>query len=1047
MKSDVYNFLGLHTFMRKAILVLGMLLLSVTSTIFAQDVYNFSGVVNDDMGQPLPGVNVIEKGTANGTISDIDGKFILKSTQNEIVVVISMVGYVTVEQTLLSGQEASITMAENVETLGEILVVGYGTQKRANVTGAIAKMDSETLDQIPVTTVNQALQGRMAGVNVTNTSGAPGAGQKINIRGVATNGNAQPIYVVNGMVTGNIDNLEPGDVENITVLKDAASAAIYGAEAANGVVLVTTKKGKLGQGRINYNMQMGQQSVSDYAQPMDAQSFVTWMNEAVPSEDINLTNVNTDWMDQTLQTAMMQRHHLSFSGGTEKGDYYTSMSYLNQDGVVGGDKANYERLNANINLNQQVKSWVKVGVNANYTRFTRRAITEDDEFGGIVSQALMMDPLTPVLYEDPNNLGYNLRTDEYRQMYLDAVDAGLGVTNDDGVYYGVSDIIKGEIANPLAEIDLLQGTTKQDKIMGNMYLTLGDESWKGFKFTTRASIDLANETYQSWSKKNWLSDQRNNSVNNATINKNYWSTWMWENFISYDKTINDAHNISAVVGMSAREYTHKWLNTLSGPMAAEGDNFAEHGDAAVDGTVSGNTSKTRLASYFARLSYDYKGKYLLQAIFRNDGTSLADEDYRRANYPSVSAGWIISQEDFFNVSFIDFLKLRASWGQNGMLNSLGPDQFRSLMNFSGIQYPNATGGFYLGAEPAFLANPEITWASSEQLDIGFDLYMLGDRLTVGFDYFNKKTKDLITLGTPPPSVGNYASFVNAGDVTNKGIELELGYRNYENEFKYGINTNFTWMNNEVTFLNPLVDRIGGSQVGTGWTATWFELNQPVWYFRGYETNGIFQNEAEIAAYKEANGGLAGYDPVPGDPIIVNTNGDDLINDEDQTNIGNPHPDFMWGATINLEYKGFDFRTILQGVHGHDVLLGWNRYDRSTSNRPQFFFDERWTGEGSTNERPRANQESSYIYNSDLMVFKGSYVRIRQIQLGYTFNNSLFKDKIDRLRLYVSFDDYFTFTNYPGMDPAAGTGRDNGQGIDRGYYPTPRKVYFGLSFSF
>lgn len=1044
MKSDVYNFLGLNTFAKRAIIMLGILLVSVSFTLTAQNVSNYNGVVQDENGEPLPGVNVIEKGTSNGTISDIDGTFNMQSTQETIIVSFSMIGYVALDQSLIADHKANIVMSENIETLGEVLVVGYGTQKRANITGAVAKIDGKTLQEIPTTTVSGALQGRLAGVSVTNTSGAPGAGQKVVIRGVSTNGDAQPIYVVDGMVTSNIDNLEPNDVESITVLKDAASAAIYGANGANGVVLVTTKKGKLGEGRISYSMQMGSQSVGDYTKTMDAASYTTWMKEAKDVDVLN-TGHNTNWMDETFQTAMSQKHHLSFSGATEKGDYYSSLSYVNQDGVVGGDKSNFERLNACVNINQQLKTWVKMGVSANYTRFKRSSISEDDEFGGVVTNALSFDPTTPVVYN--GQLGDNLTSDYLNDFYMPAVNGGLAGMNDDGKYYGVSQTVTGEIVNPLAQIQSTKGYIKEDKVTGNMYLTLGDETWKGFKFTTRASIDVANQLNSYWTPTSWYSSERNNSATNTNKNYNTWSTWMWENYVSYDKKIGEKHNVAAVLGMSSQEYTHIWNNSTSSPMAIQGDAFAEHGDSQRVGNVAGNSQVTRQTSYFGRVSYDYDGKYLVQAIMRRDGTSMLHPDQKWGTFPSVSAGWIASNEDFWNVNFIDFFKIRASWGLNGMLSSLTPDQYRSLITFDGLQYPDATGGFYSGAEPALLANPELTWASSEQIDIGFDMYMLGDKLTLGFDYFNKKTKDLLTTGTPPLSVGNTPSTVNAGDVTNKGVEIELGYRNYDNEFKYSASANMTFMKNEVTYLNPLVDRIGGASVGTGWTATYFELGQPVWFFRGYETNGIFQNQAQVDAYKEANGGLSGYDPVPGDPIVVNTNGDELINEEDQTNIGNPHPTFTWGASIDLEYKSFDFRTILQGVHGHDVLLGWNRYDRATYNKPQFFFDERWTGEGSTNERPRAEQTSSYVYNSDLMVFKGSYVRIRQIQLGYTVPRSFMKNKVQNLRLYVSLDDYFTFSNYPGMDPAAGTGNNQGQGIDRGYYPTPRKIYFGLSFSF
>jgi TonB-linked SusC/RagA family outer membrane protein len=526
---------------------------------------------------------------------------------------------------------------------------------------------------------------------------------------------------------------------------------------------------------------------------------------------------------------------------------------------------------------------------------------------------------------------------------------------------------------------------------------------------------------------------------------------MWENFATYDNTFDDKHHLNVMAGMAAQQYTHKFLTTLSGPIFAEDDNFAEHGPVEVDGKVSGNLRDDRLVSYFARALYEYDGRYVVTATIRRDGTSLLASDTRWGNFPSISAGWIISGEDFWNVDFVEFLKVRASYGSNGMLSSLSPDQFRSLIISSGIQYPRPGGGFYTGAEPELLANPELKWASSEQFNIGVDAWLWANRITVGFDYFNKVTKDLLTPGTPPPSVGNNAPFVNAGDVTNKGFEAEIGLRKYEGEFNWDFNFNYTYLDNEVTYLNPLLERVAGASVGTGWTASYFELGQPVWFFRGYQTEGIFQNQAQIDEYI-GRYNLSGYEPVPGDPIVSNTNGDNLINEEDQTFIGNPHPSHMWGAIFNFNYSNFDMRIFFQGVHGHDVLLGWNRYDRSTSNRPQFFYDDRWTGEGSTNDFPRAQQSSPYVYNSDLMVFKGSFVRIRQIQLGYTIPRSVMKNKIDNLRVFVSLDDYFTFTNYPGMDPEAGPtrddrDRDNSLGIDRGMYPTPRKIIFGLSLGF
>lgn len=1037
MKAEFYNFFKLDAMAKKLLLYVGMILLTA-GTLNAQQMFEYTGTVYDAVGEALPGVNVIEKGTSNGTVTDIDGKFRLQSENGNITITFSMIGYKTTEMVAEPGKVINLTLEESVVGLDEIVVVGYGTQKRSNVTGAISKMDASQLAEIPVSSVNEAMQGRLAGVNVINNSGSPGSGLKVIIRGVGTNGNAEPLYVVDGAVVGDIDQIEPYDVESVEVLKDAASAAIYGASAANGVVLITTKQGKEKPAEVTYNMQIGSSSIGKYTQPMDAASYATWVNEADVGVQIPTDSpINTNWMDEIQENGMLQRHHLGFSGATEKGGYYISGSYLNQDGIIGGDNSNFERFTLRANVNQQVKPWLKVGANMAYNHYDLKAINEDDEFGGIIASGLMLDPLTPVVYDGA-----------LPAFAQDALDAGYTlVQNGDGKYYGLSEYVKGEIANPLAQIAIEKGYTKADAFSGNFYATFGGDVWKGFSFTTRANIDVASILFHEWYPTFWFSSERMNTQASVRDNMYRNNNWMWENYLNYKKTFGGKHNIDVVLGTSAQQQTYKYLTTFSGPMFAEGDNFAEHGVVEIDGKVSGNLRDDKMISYFGRASYNYADRYLVSLIFRRDGTSLLGTDKRWGNFPSVSAGWIISNESFWNVDFINFLKVRASWGQNGMLSSLGPDQFRALITTAGIQYPKPGGGFYTGAEPELLANPELTWATSEQIDIGLDVYMLANRLTFGFDYYQKKTKDLLTPGTPPPSVGNYAPFVNAGDVTNKGLEFEVGYRKYEGKFNYEMNFNATVMNNEVTYLNPLIDRVGGASVGTGWTATWFELNQPIWYFRGYKTDGIFQNQDQIDAYKAANGGLSGYNPVPGDPVVVNVNGDNLINDEDQTFIGNPHPNFMWGAMFNFAYSGFDLRLFFQGVHGQDVLLGWNRYDRSTSNRPQFFFDDRWTGEGSTNDFPRADQSSPYIYNSDLMVHKGSFVRIRQIQLGYTVPNKVMKDMIKNLRVYVSLDDYFTFTNYPGMDPEAGSGRENSIGIDRGLYPMPRKILFGLSLSF
>lgn len=1049
MKAEYYNFFRMNTFSKKMFLLSWAIMLGLTFTLTAQEVYNYSGTVRDQNGETLPGVNVIEFGTSNGTISDIDGKFDLKASKSPITIQISMVGYLTLEQTIEAGQSLDFQLAENVVGLDEVMVIGYGTQKRVTITGAISTMNSDQLVQVPTATVDKALQGRLAGVNVSSPSGAPGSTPSVIIRGVGTNGNSQPLYVVDGVQTGSINNISPYDVESVEVMKDAASAAIYGAQAANGVILITTKKGKKGErGSVNYNFQYIMQSAPKVTEPMDAASYMQWLTEAeIGGIEIgDSEKYNTNWMDEIESTAGGQNHNLSFAGGTDKGNYFISANYLNQDGIIGGDQSNYERFMFRTNVTQQVNPWLKVGVNATYMHFNQKGFNENSEFGGIVSSAILLDPLTPVVYNA--EVGDNLNEDNYNQ-YQDAINRGIAVMDDDGQYFGVSNYVKGEIANPLAQLYVTKGNTSEDKILGNIFATLGGKAWKGFSFTTRVNLDLANQLYSDWYPSYWFSSERQNDVPNVRKNTNMWYTWQWENFANYETSFgkDGKHGFQAMLGLSAMNYKNQWNNSLSGPMFKEQSNFAQHGDAEIDGKVAGNLTEQTTQSYFGRVGYDYDGRYLVQVIVRADGTSLLAQDQQWGTFPSVSAGWILSHEKFWNVDFIDFFKVRASWGQNGSTKSLSPDQFRALITANGIKYPKPGGGYYTGAEPALLANNELTWETSTQTDIGLDMHMWNSRLIFGFDWFYKVTEDLLTVGTPPPSVGNYAPFVNAGDITNKGIEFEVGLRKFEGKFNYDMGFNFTYIMNDVTYLNPLLERTAGAGVGTGWTATWMELGYPVWYFRGYKTNGIFQSEEEIASYKADNGGLAGYDPQPGDPVVVNTNGDNLINDDDQTYIGDPHPDFYWGANFNFSYSGFDLTLFIQGVHGQDVLMGFNRYDRSTSNRPQFFFDDRWTPENKTNDWFAANNTSSYIYNSDLMVFNGSYIRIKQLQLGYTLpRKTMDRMKIDNLRFYVSMDDYFTFTTYPGMDPDAGS-NGNGAGIDRGLYPASRKLIFGLSFGF
>ena len=1020
--------------------VLTILALFISAFAYGQGTTITGTVIDSTDGQPLPGVNIVVQGTNTGTTTNMDGEYKLTVPQGNEVLVFSFLGYQT-QQIQINGRNTiDVAMRTQAQALEEMVVVGYGTKQKSLVTGSISTISSEDFETMPIQRAEEALQGKTSGVTVLPTSGSPGAGMQVRIRGTSSNQSSQPLYIVDGMKTGDISNISPSDISSIEVLKDAASAAIYGAEGANGVVLISTKSGQSGQSEVTYRFQYGTQQPGNVPEPMNANQYRTYLQEAgqsVTTPDYN--NANTDWVDETFDTAPMQKHYLSVSGGNQKSTYMLSGSFFNQEGIVGGDKSQFDRYSVRLNTQHDVKDWLEVGNHLAYTNFNRSAIAENTEFGGVVTSAMTFDPLVPVTYDNTPSIIQN------------AIDAGNSpVTDGNGNYYGVSPNTQGESANPLGLIKTAKGYTEQDKILGNVYARINpiDE----LQVTSRLGIDYASQLYHTWTPNYWFNPENLSTSTSVRDNQDRWYTWLWENFAEY-KDSYENHNYSIMAGVSAERYRHKYLTTLSGPLFKEGEDFAQHGETEIDGKLSGSEDITTQSSFFTRLSYDYNGKYLVEAAFRRDGSSLLADGNRWGNFPSVSLGWVVTEEDFWTLDAITHLKVRGSWGQNGSLSNLSPHQYRSLITRSGITYPDASDGSYSGAEPDILANPELQWETSTQTNFGIELRTLSDRLTFSADYYNKVTEDLLTPSSPPLSVGNDAPFVNAGDVTNEGFEFELGFTDTKGDFNYNLNFNASLNDNEVTYLNPLLERVAGANIGVGWTATSFAENKPVWYFRGYETNGIFQSQAQIDQYVQNNGlvddsGAPTYTPSPGDPIVANTNGDNLINPEDQTQIGNPHPDVLLGANFNFNYKNFDLGIAVSGQLGHDVLMGFNRSDRATYNRPEFFYEDRWTGEGSTNDWPSANLTDPYFYNSDLMVFDGSYVRIRQIELGYSLPTDVStRLGIKRARLFVSLNNYFTFTNYPGMDPAATSGNSvQSMGIDRGYYPLSKKIMTGISIN-
>ncbi|ALI98794.1 SusC/RagA family TonB-linked outer membrane protein [Rufibacter tibetensis] len=1019
--------------------LLTFLLLHLCGVAFAQSTIT-GRVTSARGGEPLPGVSVVVKGTTAGSTTDVDGRYQLQAPANAGTLVVSYIGFVNQELPINGRTTIDVTLQEDQQALEEVVVVGYGTQQKSLVTGAISSVKAEEIATVSSSRVEQALQGRTAGVTVLPASGSPGAGMRVRVRGTGSNANSEPLYIVDGVRAGGIEYLDPSEIASIEVLKDAASAAIYGAEGANGVVIITTKTGKPNSSEVSYNFQYGRQSVGRLMPMMNAQQYQQYLQESnspgrPTAAEAAAVGEGTNWFEEVFQSAPQQHHSLSFSGGSDKSTFLVSGNYFTQEGILGGDKARFNRYTVRINTDHKIKSWLTIGEKFSYSNFNRRGVAENDEFGGLISSALSLDPLTPVIY-----------TGALPAHVTAAINAGRPLVRDEnGNYYGISNFIRGEYGNPLARISLARGQTTQNKVVGNLYANF--DILPGLKFTTQFGVDGAFQRQHNWTPTFWFSSESQNSVANGSDSQNNWFTMQWENYATYQKQFGD-HGFTFLAGTSAVKRMWNYIGGSYSGLFKEEERFS-YADTTPDNLdrIGSNSNASTLASYYGRLSYDFAGKYLLNATVRRDGSSLFAPERAWGTFPSLSLGWVVSNEDFFPSTRINHLKLRASWGQNGSLSAARIGDWVSAVTVIG-RYPDASGNYLVGAAPTTLPNRDLTWETSEQLDFGLDLALFNNRLTFTADFFNKDTKDLITPGVAPGFVGASLPFVNGGNVRNRGWEFELGYRNDAAKgFQYEVSGNITTIKNEVTYLNPNVSEIPGASVGTGWSATVFKEGFPIWYLRGYKTDGIFQTQEEISQYL-ARTGITGYSPKPGDPIVVDTNGDKQISPADYAMIGNPHPDVIFGARVNLAYKGFDILAFVQGQLGNDVILGFSRTDRPTANKPAFFFEDRWTGPGSTNTGFAPTTTNAYVYNSDLMVFDGSYARVRQLQFGYTLPNALTSRlKVKNARMYVSLDNYFTFTDYPGLDPEAGSNSANSLGIDRGTYPVPRLAMFGLNFNF
>ena len=1044
-----------------------ILALGLSLAAFAQNI-TVSGVVLDASNQPIVGAFVVEKGTSNGTSTGLDGDFTLR-TKSGAVLEVSCIGYVTRTITVSQDQRLEIILEDDTQMLDETIVVGYGVQKKSVVTASISKVDGDALNKVRASTVNDAIKGKVSGVQITQASGQPGSGSQIKIRGIGSVNNSDPLYIVDGMpVDGGIDYLNPNDIQSVEILKDAASAAIYGARAANGVVLVTTRNGEKGKASLTYNGSYGWQNPWRKKEVLNATEYMVIMNEArindggaplYSAAEIAAAGKGTDWQDETFNyNAPIMQHQLSLSGGTDKVTYFLSMGYFKQDGIVGGNygKSNYDRLsirsnNVYIPFESKERNFLnKLTLTANiaYSNINSTGITTNSEFGSVLGSAVGFNPSIPVFASDA----------EAARILAEHPTAIVAA---DGRVYSLPPTGYQELTNPVANLDTPSNTYyKTHKIVANFAAEL--DILPGLKFKTNFGTDLA-----FWRNRGYGFEQYKSSMNQTltswvNMGMNEGLRWQVENYFSYNRQFGK-HAIAAVLGQSAMSYSYIYVSGTDYNLKETNPAMA-YIDSAIGSTdderTSGGTGgydHQRLASYFFRFDYNFDERYMLEFTIRRDGSSRFGPGHKWATFPAVSAGWNMTNEPWFRdgrPDWINQLKIRASWGRNGNEN-IGNFRYASLMD-TGQEYyfgigAAPYGNMYSGASPAALANPTIRWEESEQVDVGFDARLFSDRLSFGYDFYNKRTKGMLMDKPIPAYVGQGAPMSNLGDMRNWGHEFEISWQHQVGSFHYSISANASLLRNRLINLgNESGEAVYQSNGASGIGDYVKGSNGMVWpYFYGMKTNGIFQNWAEVESYRDRDGNLMQPSAQPGDVRFVDVNGDGYVNDNDRTMIGKGMPDWTAGLTMSADWKGIDLTLFFQGSFGNDVFDYCMRGDIPAQNRPGWVLD-RWIGEGTSNRIPRmtnANPNQNWR-SSDLWVKDGSFVRLKTAQLGYTFPAKWMKVVfIKNFRVYVAGENLLTFTKYEGFDPEMASDGYTTIGVDRGIYPQSRTITLGASITF
>ncbi|ULC58011.1 TonB-dependent receptor [Flaviramulus sp. BrNp1-15] len=1015
---------------------------------FAQEIA-INGIVNDETGIPIPGVNIIKKGTKSGVVTDFDGAFTI-NTEVGSTLSFSYVGYVTQDVVVINSSSLTVTLVQDLAQLDEVVVIGYGTQKKSVVTGAISGVKQSELEDLPITRVEQTLQGRVSGITIAANSGQPGSSSTVRVRGITTLGNNEPLWVVDGVVvdSGGIGFLNQSDIESVEVLKDAASQAIYGARAATGVILITTKKGKSGKLSVNYNGYTGISSAARKLDLLNANEYATLLNEksvngggSILFSDPASYGKGTDWQSIIFNdSAKRTSHEFSLSGGNDISKFYASFGYTDQEGIVMSDISNYTRKNIRLNSTHNITDKLRFGQTVGYSNEKNIGIgNTNSEFGGPLSSAINLDPLTPTVETDPTLTGQAPYTNN--GIWRDA----------NGNPYGISGLVAQEMSNPLAYQQTLLGNYGwADNFVGNAYLEF--EPIEGLKFRSTLGGKLAYWGYQSYTPVSYLNASFITPQNNISRGTNKGFGWNIENTVSYSKTLG-SHNFSILLGQGA--YVD---NITSGENVTYFDipvdnyrdasfNFSVPTDQINASAYTGNEHKVN--SLFSRLTYDYNEKYLLTAIVRRDGSSRFGANNKYGFFPSFSAGWVPSKEDFWkDNNVINQLKIRGGYGITGS-DAIGDFQYLSTVS-GGRNYTIGTSGsVVIGNSPDAPSNPDLKWEETSQLNIGFDTRFFSD-FSLAFDWYKKETTGILQSVSIPGYVGAVGSPTgNVADMENTGIDLEIGYNKSFEDFNLSLNGNVSFLENTVTYLGNGVDFLSGGATiqSSTYPITRTQVGQPVNSFFGFKTNGIFQNQEEINNYVSSDGTVIQPNAQPGDFKWQDLDDDGNIDSDDRGFLGSSIPKVTFGFTLNLDYKNFDLLVFCQGASGNKIFQGLRRLDVENANYQTAALG-RWVGEGTSNTYPRltTNDTNNNFSNpSDFYLEDGDYLRFKTIQIGYTLpSDVLSKYGVDKLRIYLTSENLLTFTKYSGYDPEIGGGIF---GIDRGYYPQAITNQIGINLQF